>query len=142
MTQITTTKKPAIVGTATAITIFRFDDDDDEDDDDGDQDDTDGDDDNDDGVGEKLAALRFSFVSGNREVFVSGDDELFSGGADNTSQFSSSAPFSQLTSPSHLEALLRHCPLSPHANLLLGQEQFFSSVSSTQSSWPSHLNML
>ena len=78
MTQITTTKKPAIVGTATAITIFRFDDDDDEDDDDGDQDDTDGDDDNDDGVGEKLAALRFSFVSGNREVFVSGDDKLFS----------------------------------------------------------------
>ena len=75
MTQITTTKKPAIVGTATTITIFRFDDDDD---DDGDQDDTDGDDDNDDGVGEKLAALRFSFVSGNREVFVSGDDELFS----------------------------------------------------------------
>ena len=75
MTQITAT---AIVGTATAITIFRFDDDDDEDDDDGDPDDTDGDDDNDDGVGEKLAALRFSFVSGNREVFVSGDDELFS----------------------------------------------------------------
>ena len=75
MTQITTTKKPAIVGTATAITIFHFDDDDDEDDDDGYQDDTDGDDD---GVGEKLAALRFSFVSGNREVFVSGDDELFS----------------------------------------------------------------
>ena len=76
MTQITTTK-PAIVGTATAITIFRFDDDDDEDDDDGDQDDTDGDDDNDDGVGEKVDARRFSFVAGNRKVFVSGDDELF-----------------------------------------------------------------
>lgn len=58
----------------TAIAIVRFDDDNDNG---GDEDDTDGDDDNDDGLGEKAAGRRFSFVVGNREAFVSGDDEVF-----------------------------------------------------------------